>query len=346
MNSGLRNNLSMNMKIWHVMVVLLYVVLSPLFSNGQNVERPSYVLVIHGGAGNIPEASLNEDALQAYQTTLQEALNAGESILKSGGTSLDAVETAVKILEDSPLFNAGRGAVFTMEGTNELDAAIMCGNSLDAGAVAGITTLKNPISAARKIMDHSPHVMLIGKGAEQFGYEQGVEVVPPSYFFDQRRWDQYREHIRRQQQLRGSVDPAYYMGTVGAVALDKQGNLAAATSTGGMTGKSYGRVGDVPIIGAGTYANNASCAVSATGHGELFIRHVVAHTVSAMMIYGNVTLDFAATDVIQQLKEIDGNGGLIAVDKEGNISMPFNTASMFRGYTTSNGDQFIGIFAD
>jgi L-asparaginase / beta-aspartyl-peptidase len=334
------------MKNWYITIMLLFVCFAPLLSAGQHAERPSYVLVIHGGAGNIPEASLNEEALEAYQTTLQEALVAGESVLKSGGSSLDAVEISVKILEDSPLFNAGKGAVFTMEGTNELDAAIMCGRTLNAGAVAGVTTLRNPIDAARKVMEHSPHVMLIGKGAEQFGYEQGVEVVPPSYFFDQRRWEQYRDHIRRYQQQRGFNDPDYKMGTVGAVALDVDGNLAAATSTGGMTGKRYGRVGDVPIIGAGTYANNASCAVSATGHGEFFIRNVVAHTVSAMMLYGNVTLDDAATDIIQHLKEIDGNGGLIAVDKEGNISMPFNTTSMFRGYVTSNGDLDVRIFAD
>ena len=336
----------MDVMKWHIAIMLLLVFFAPLILVGQHADRPSYVLVIHGGAGNIPEASLNEDALEAYQNALQEALDAGGSVLKSGGTSLDAVGIAVKILEDSPLFNAGRGAVFTIEGTNELDAAIMCGKTLDAGAVAGVTTLRNPIDAARKVMEQSPHVLLIGKGAEQFGYEQGVEVVPPSYFFDQRRWDQYRDHIRRNQQYRGYNDPDYKMGTVGAVALDMEGNLAAATSTGGMTGKRYGRVGDVPIIGAGTYANNASCAVSATGHGEFFIRHVVAHTVSAMMMYGNVALDVAANGVVQQLKEIDGNGGLIAVDKEGNISMPFNTAYMFRGYVTSDGDQYIGIFAD
>ena len=334
------------MKIWHIVIMLLFVFLAPLLLVSQPAERLSYVLAIHGGAGNIHEASMNEEAFEAYQNALQEALDAGESVLKSGGSSLDAVEKAVKILEDSPLFNAGRGAVFTMEGTNELDAAIMCGKTLNAGAVAGVTTLRNPIDAARKVMEHSPHVMLIGKGAEQFGYEQGVEVVPPSYFFDQGRWDQYRDHIRRYQQQRGFNDPDYKMGTVGAVALDMDGNLATATSTGGMTGKQYGRVGDVPIIGAGTYANNASCAVSATGHGEFFIRHVVAHTVSAMMLFGNVTLDDAATDIIQQLKELEGNGGLIAVDKEGNVSMPFNTKSMFRGYVTSNGDHYVGIFAD
>ncbi len=320
--------------------------LLPSFSESQLLGQPSYVLVIHGGAGNILKDAVTEDARIAYLSKLEEALNAGEAILKDGGTSLDAVEIAVKILEDSPLFNAGKGAVFSIEGTNELDAAIMCGKSLNAGAIAGVTNLKNPIVTARKVMEASPHVMLIGKGAEQFGYEQGAEVVPPSYFFDQHRWNQYREHLRRQQQLRGANDPEHKMGTVGAVALDMEGNLAAATSTGGMTGKRYGRVGDVPVIGAGTYANNASCAVSATGHGEFFIRHVVAHSVSAMMLYGNASLDEAAGGIIQKLKELDGNGGLIAVDKEGNISLPFNTTSMFRGYVISGEKPFVGIFVE
>lgn len=309
-------------------------------------SQPVYVLVIHGGAGNIPKENLTDDKQQAYYAKLEESLQAGEAILKEGGTSLDAVEVAVKILEDSPLFNAGKGAVFSIEGTNELDAAIMCGHTLKAGAVAGITNIKNPISVARKVMDHSPHVLLIGKGAEQFGYEQGLEVVNPSYFFDQQRWDQYREHLRREQQLRGVVDPDSKMGTVGAVALDVHGNLAAATSTGGMTGKRYGRVGDVPIIGAGTYANNGSCAVSATGHGEFFIRYVVAHEISAMMQHGHYSLEEASSKVIGNLKELGGNGGVIAVDKEGNLSMPFNTSSMFRGFIKSDGERYVGILAD
>lgn len=307
--------------------------------------QSDFVLVIHGGAGSIPGGSVTPELEEAYKAVLEEALHAGEGILKEGGSSLDAVETAVRILEDSPLFNAGRGAVFTIEGTNELDAAIMCGKTLNAGAVASITNLKNPITAARKVMENSPHVMLIGKGAEQFGYEQGLEIVDPSYFFDQKRWDQYREYLRRQQ-LRGDAGPESKMGTVGAVALDKHGNLAAATSTGGMTGKQYGRVGDVPVIGAGTYANNATCAVSATGHGEFFIRHVVAHEISAMMQYGGFSLEDASESVIGRLKEIGGDGGVIAVDRNGNLSMPFNTSSMFRGYIRSDGEKFTGIFAE
>jgi L-asparaginase / beta-aspartyl-peptidase len=256
-------------------VFCLLVVVS--FSHGY--AQGKYALVIHGGAGNVAREGVTPEREAEYHAKLEEALAAGEAILKNGGSSLDAVEAAVRILEDSPLFNAGRGAVFTAEGTNELDAAIMCGATLDAGAVAGITTLRNPISAARKVMENSPHVMMIGKGAEQFGYEQGLDIVDPSWFFDQRRWDQYREHLRRQQ-TRGALDANEKMGTVGAVALDLHGNLSAATSTGGMVGKRYGRVGDVPVIGAGTYANNASCAVSATGHGEFFIRYVVAHEIS------------------------------------------------------------------
>jgi L-asparaginase / beta-aspartyl-peptidase len=328
------------MKKLFVFALFVAGICSPAFSQG------TYALAIHGGAGNVARESVTPEREIEYHEKLREALNAGEAILKDGGSSLDAVEAAVRILEDSPLFNAGRGAVFTAEGTNELDAAIMCGATLDAGAVAGITTLRNPISAARKVMENSPHVMLIGKGAEQFGYEQGLDVVDPSWFFDQSRWEQYREHLRRQQ-TRGALDVNDKMGTVGAVALDMHGNLAAATSTGGMTGKRYGRVGDVPVIGAGTYAHNASCAVSATGHGEYFIRYVVAHEISAMMMYKGVSLQVASEELINQtLKEIGANGGVIAVDKDGNVSMPFNTTAMFRGFVQSDGTHAVGIFAE
>ena len=324
---------------------LCFLFLLPLAS-ALSQDRPDYVLVIHGGAGNIASESMSDERIEDYHQKLREALAAGEEILKADGSSLDAVEAAVRILEDSPLFNAGRGAVFTIDGANELDAAVMCGESLNAGAVAGITTIKNPVTLARKVMEVSPHVMMIGKGAEQFGYEMGMEVVDPSYFFDQRRWDQYREFLRRQQGNRGALSPDGKMGTVGAVALDKHGNLAAATSTGGMTGKRYGRVGDVPVIGAGTYANNASCAVSATGHGEYFIRHVVAHHISARMLYGHASLVDASNEIIHDLASIQANGGVIAVDKKGNISMPFNTSAMFRGFVRSDGQSYTGIFSD
>ncbi len=310
-----------------------------------------YVLVIHGGAGNITPERITKDVKPAYVAKLTESLQAGEEILKNGGTSLDAVEAAVRVLEDSPLFNAGRGAVFTIDGNNELDASIMCGKEINSGAVASITNVKNPISAARKVMEESPHVLLIGKGAERFSYEKGLEIVDPSYFFDQERWDNYRELLKRQRKGgdTGMNDPSPddMMGTVGAVALDIHGNLAAATSTGGMSGKQFGRVGDSPIIGAGTYANNKSCAVSATGHGEYFIRNVVAYDISARMKYKGTSLDEAANYIINdKLKGLNVNGGLISVDKEGNITMPFNTSGMHRGFVNSEGQLEVKIFGD
>ncbi|MEE4178599.1 MAG: isoaspartyl peptidase/L-asparaginase [Bacteroides sp.] len=304
-----------------------------------------YTLVIHGGSGNISRERMSVVQEEAYLAKLNEALEAGEAILKEGGGSLDAVVAAIMVLEDSPLFNAGKGAVFNFEGRNELDASIMDGRTLQAGAVAGITNVKNPITAARKVMEHSPHVMLTGRGAEQFAFEQGLEIVDPSYFFDQRRWDQYREYLRNNTQFRGAVETDYKMGTVGAVALDVEGNLSAATSTGGMTGKRFGRIGDSPIIGAGTYANNQSCAISATGHGEYFIRNVVAYDVSAQMLYLGKSLEEAANYIIlDKLKEQGGDGGIIAVDHEGNVAMPFNTTGMFRGFVKSTGETEVKIF--
>lgn len=312
---------------------------------GMAQER--YVLVIHGGAGNIPREHINAEQEEAYLMKLAEALKTGEAILEKGGSALDAVEATVRVLEDSPLFNAGRGAVFNMEGKNELDASFMCGKTLKAGAIAGVTIIKNPISAARKVMENSPHVMMMGRGAETFAYDQGCEIVDPGYFFDQRRWNQYREFIRNQVDGRSALDLELKMGTVGAVALDMHGNLAAATSTGGMVGKRYGRIGDSPIIGAGNYANNESCAVSATGHGEYFIRNVVAYDIAARMMYKGQSLHDASREVVQgKLKEQQANGGIIAVDRSGNISMEFNTSSMFRGYIKSSGDKKVSIFAD
>lgn len=262
---------------------------------------------------------------------MQEALDSGEAVLKTGGSALDAVMASVIVMEDSPLFNAGKGSVFSETGKNEMDAAIMNGKDLSAGAVAGVRTIKNPIIAARKVMEESKHVMLVRDGAEKFAREHGVEIVDTSYFFDQKRYDALLNVQKH--------------GTVGAVALDKSGNLAAATSTGGMTNKMTGRVGDTPIIGAGTYANNKTCAVSATGHGEFFIRYTVAHDISALMEYKSLTLKKAASEVIfGKLLPVKGNGGIIAVDKDGNFEMIFNTSGMFRGYATADGKREVAIF--
>lgn len=308
----------------------------------------AYVLVVHGGAGNIQREQMTETLEAEYKEALLAALEAGENVLQAGGSALDAVETAVRLMEDAPVFNAGRGAVFTLEGTNELDASIMCGKERNAGAVAGVTTLKNPITAARMMMEKSPHVLLTGKAADQFGFEQGLEVVSPSYFFTQRRWDQYREFLRRQRENRSALDAENIpLGTVGAVALDREGNLAAATSTGGMTGKRPGRVGDSPLIGAGTYASNESCAVSATGHGEFFIRNVVAYDIAARVAYRGADPEQAASDVIHGvLMGQNANGGVIVVDANGRIAMTFNTSAMFRGYVREDGERVVGIFTD
>jgi L-asparaginase / beta-aspartyl-peptidase len=304
----------------------------------------NYTLVIHGGAGNITKANLSTDIAAQFEAKLSEVLKHGDSILKAGGTSLDAVESCVRMMEDCPLFNAGKGAVFNAEGKNELDAAIMDGKTGLAGAVAGVTTIRNPISAARAVMEKSPHVMLSGKGAETFAAEQGLEIVSPEYFFTQSRWDAYLKAKTNYDSL-DALDKKH--GTVGCVALDKFGNLAAATSTGGMTFKKFGRIGDTPVIGAGTYADNNTCAVSATGHGEFFIRNVVAYDIAAIMKYKGFSLAEAANEVIMvKLKKLGGTGGIIAVDKNGNIAMPFNTNGMFRGYVKAGGEMKAGIFGD
>jgi beta-aspartyl-peptidase (threonine type) len=303
-------------------------------------QKPDYVLVIHGGAGSMNPERMSSEQVEEAQNGLQQALDAGEIILKNGGSALDAVEAAVRFLEDHPTFNAGRGAVFNADGKIELDASIMDGSNLMAGAIAGVRTIKNPVTAARKVMEASPHVLLIGEGAEKFAGEQKVEMVDPSWFFTEGRWNDYLR-IKEQQEQKDKS------GTVGAVALDKHGNLAAATSTGGMVMKRFGRVGDVPIIGAGTYANNETCAVSATGHGEFFIRNVVSYDISALMLYKGMSLEDAANFVVmEKLMEQKGNGGVIAVDKEGNIAMPFNTPGMFRGFVKSRGETGVKIFRD
>ncbi len=313
-------------------------------------------LVIHGGAGSITRKNMTPEKEKAYIAALNEALQAGYKVLKNGGSSLDAVEVTIKVMEDSPLFNAGKGAVFTHEGKNEMDASIMDGKTLKAGAIAGVSIIKNPVSTARKVMENSAHVMLTGKGAEQFAKDQGMEIVDPSYFYTEPRFQQLQK-AREEEKIqldhsgdKGSNDENIFIegkkfGTVGAVALDSYGNLAAATSTGGMTNKRYNRVGDAPIIGAGTYANNQTCAVSATGHGEFFIRSVVAYDISALMEYKGLSLQKAADEVVMhKLVKLGGEGGIIAVDGKGNIAMPFNSEGMYRGYIKTDGKSEVLIY--
>lgn len=287
-------------------------------------ESGKWVLVIHGGAGGPPKGTLSPEKEKLYLESLREVLDSGSRLLGSGRSALDVVEICVRMMEDNPLFNAGKGSVFTAEGKNEMDASVMDGLTMKAGAVAGVTIIRNPVTAARAVMEKSPHVLLAGEGAENFAKKQGVEIADPSYFYTKERWDAL-QNAKAKEKNDGH-------GTVGAVALDANGNLAAATSTGGMTNKMKGRVGDSPVIGAGTYASNRTCAVSATGHGEFFIRNVVAYDVSALMEYKGMKLQDAADLVInKKLKDQKAEGGLIAVDREGNIAMPFNSNAMFRG---------------
>jgi len=320
-----------------------------------NVPYPAdagWSLAIHGGAGAAPrgETTPAEDA--AYRAGLKAALAAGSAVLKAGGSSLDAVEAAVRVLEDDPQFNAGRGAVFDAEGKNQLDAAIMDGSSGEAGAVAALTTTKNPILAARAVMEHSRHVLLAGAGADQFAREQGIAQVDPKYFFTQKRWNDYlewkKEHVSAlsPRVLDATPRPEHRYGTVGAVARDVHGHLAAATSTGGLTGKRWGRIGDSPLIGAGTYAIDGSCAVSATGTGEYFIRQAAGRQVCDRIAWRNETVGAAAQDTIDEIGEIGGDGGLIAMDRDGHVGFALNTAGMFRGSISSKQDAQVAIYAD
>jgi beta-aspartyl-peptidase (threonine type) len=296
--------------------------------------RQAWAIVIHGGAGDMAAEHMSPALEKEYRATLAAALSEGKITLQQGGYALDAVERTIRTLEDSPLFNAGKGAVFTHEGKNELDASIMDGSNLKAGAVAGVTDIKNPISAARAVMENSPHVLLSGAGASEFAREQGLEIVPPSYFFTQQRWKNLQDILKKEKH-----------GTVGCCALDVHGNLAAGTSTGGMDNKRYNRIGDSPVIGAGTYANNVTCAISCTGHGEYFIRYTVAHDVSALMEYRGLSLAAAADTVVNgKLLRAGGKGGLIGVDRKGNIAMTFNTNAMFRAWAVSRGSTGIEIF--
>jgi beta-aspartyl-peptidase (threonine type) len=321
----------------------------------ENLPQGVITLVVHGGAGTIKRENMSSENERAYHTMLRMALDSGYVVLQKGGTSLEAVIQTIKLLEDSPLFNAGKGSVFTNEGKNEMDASIMDGSNLQAGAVAGVTTIKNPIAAAYAVMTKSEHVMLVGEGAEKFADEQGLEIVDPSYFFDSLRFKYYlklkekdlSKAISMEEAIKDPVIKDTKFGTVGAVALDQYGNIAAGTSTGGMSYKKYGRVGDSPIIGAGTYADNNTCAVSATGWGEYFIRLSVAHSISAMMEYANVSLQIAADSIIlKKLPQLGGDGGIIALDRQGNISMTFNTEGMYRGYIQKKGEAKTFIYKD
>jgi beta-aspartyl-peptidase (threonine type) len=301
-------------------------------------------IAIHGGAGTLPRAEMSADAERRYRAGLKEAIDAGFAVLHGGGTSMDAVTRAVVLLEDNPLFNAGRGAVFTLDGRNELDASIMDGSTLKAGAVCGLSRIRNPVELARAVMEKSEQVMLAGSGAEEFAAAQGFSFVPPSYFYTPERWMQL-ERIRSGDAGLSALTISH-IGTVGAVAVDGRGRLAAATSTGGMTGKRYQRIGDSPIIGAGTYADDRSCAVSATGHGEVFIRAVVAHDICARMRFGGRSIGEAVREVVLgELPALGGEGGVIAIDARGEISIEFNSEGMFRASRRQGEEMQIGIYA-
>jgi beta-aspartyl-peptidase (threonine type) len=304
--------------------------------------KPRFAIAIHGGAGTILKSSMTPEQEAQYRMKLAEAVDIGYAILEKGGTSLDAVEAVVQRLEDDSLFNAGKGSVFNSDGKVELDASIMDGNTLKAGAVAGVHHVKNPIRLARTVMEKSEHVFFIGDGAEKFAQEHGLELVDESYFFTEARWQSLQKAKAKE-----SLTEKEKHGTVGAVALDQHGNLAAATSTGGMTNKKFGRIGDSPIIGAGTYADNETCAISATGHGEYFIRAVVAHDIASLMRYKGLSLQAAAEEVVMnKLAKLGGTGGIIAIDRNANIAMPFNTDGMYRAYKVHGGNTFVAIYKD
>ncbi|MCF6351326.1 MAG: isoaspartyl peptidase/L-asparaginase [Flavobacteriaceae bacterium] len=312
-------------------------------------EQP-YAIVIHGGAGTILPENMSATQKEQYHTILEKAIKKGFFILEKGGTSLTAVQKTIQLLEDSPLFNAGKGAVFDNQGKNKMDASIMDGKTLNSGAVAGVSNIKNPINAARLVMDSTKYVLLFGKGAEIFAQQQGVKFEPDAYFYTKGRHESLLRVQKKERNVRGySIDSKQkklkHYGTVGAVALDKNGNIAAATSTGGLTNKKYGRIGDSPIIGAGTYANNKTCGVSSTGTGEYFIRTLAAHEVSNLIYYKNFSAKEAVKEVIHnQITSLGGDGGMIVLDKNGNIAWSFNTKGMYRAYKKSNGDEKIKMF--
>ena len=297
-----------------------------------------YAIVIHGGAGTILKKNMSDEMENAYIQKMEEAINAGYNILEKNGSSIDAVEATIKILENSELFNAGKGSVLSNAGIVEMDASIMRGDNLNAGAISGVTTIKNPISAARLAMEKSEHVFLSGKGAESFAKYENLEIVENEYFITQRRLNSLRNAKKRD----SLADNKF--GTVGCVALDSYGNITSGTSTGGMTNKKWNRIGDVPIIGAGTYANNKTCGISSTGWGEYFIRNVVAYDISSQMEYNNSSIQLASKNTLKKVKDLGGSGGVVGLDSKGNITMDFNTEGMYRGYKKSNGDFKIKIY--
>ena len=333
-----------------IRVLLFLVVMASTATNalGQGEEASApFALVIHGGAGNVSPETVPQHRRQSYQEALEVALETGYQILEQGGSAMDATEAAIRQLEDHPNFNAGRGAVLNAEGQVEMDASFMDGRTMNAGAVTGVKRTQHPVSAARAVLEHSPHVLLMGTGAELFAEEQQLQLQPNEYFITparKARWEQLRDTTRQELDFADTTDADKH-GTVGAVALDRNGNLAAATSTGGMTNKWYGRIGDSPIIGAGTYAENGVVGVSCTGHGEYFMRYVVAYDLAARMKYGNATLPHAARQlVLEQLNEVGGSGGLIAIDARGRVVMVYNSPGMFRAYRHSAGSMAVRMY--
>lgn len=314
--------------------------------NSEIKNNARLALALHGGAGTIQRAAMNAERERAYRDGLRQALLGGWEVLSGGGAALDAVEATVCLLEDNPLFNAGRGSVFTHKEEHEMDAAIMSGKDLRAGAVAAVGGVKNPIILARRVMEETPHVLLCGSGAEEFAREVGCEFAPPDYFFSEFRYEQLLQ-ARREQTVSLDHTPLKKFGTVGAVARDAEGHLAAATSTGGLTNKRFGRVGDTALIGAGTYADDRTCAISCTGYGEVFIRTVAAYDVACLMKYKSLTLNDACEQVVGgTLREMGGEGGLVAVDHLGNVSLSFNSEGMYRAWVTSSGEAQVAIYRE
>jgi beta-aspartyl-peptidase (threonine type) len=332
---------------------LMFVLFIVSCTSVKGPSQPTFGIVIHGGAGTILKENMTPEMEHAYENKLAEAISVGHKILKEGGSSQEAVEKTIHVMENSPLFNSGKGAVLTAEESIALDASFMDGNTLDAGAVAGVKHIKNPISAAIRVMKNSPHVMLAGEGADYFAANQGLDTVPESYFITENRLSDLRRVKKRESDQKVSInliEEQYFknqrIGTVGCVALDLQGNLSAGTSTGGMTNKKWGRIGDAPIIGAGTYANNASCGVSATGWGEFFIRSVVAHDIAALVEYSGLTINEASKRVMKKVKDLGGDGGVVVLDTKGNVAMEFNTPGMYRAHMDSDGNLEVKIYRD